>query len=231
MQRLLSLLTLCALGTASAAGPNVIQPATNLGLSGLEFGVAGGYAAGLNGEAFVHAPNVAGPLGVKLGVGYTKAADALRDDVSVNSTLGLDTFGSFKEKGQATESGSHTTVALDGTYNLGQLGGGLDAMAYAGGRYGKFSATETYAADAVPSATTSTTAFGVGAGLMVGYRVTDRASVVGDLGVDQYFKGTITNGTDAGTYRPNEAGYDDLRARFAFPGTVVKAKVGMKFNF
>ena len=69
------------------------------------------------------------------------------------------------------------------------------------------------------------------AGAMLGYRISDRASLVGDLGVDQYFNGAITNGTDAGTYQTGEAGYNDVRARFAFPGTVFKAKVGVKFNF
>ena len=231
MKKLVALAVTALAATAAAQTTVVVQPSSSLGLRGLEFGVLGGYAGGLNGEVFVHAPNVAGPVGIKASASYTSASDALRDDVSVNPTLGLDTFGEFKQQGLATESGSHATYALDGTYNLGQVGRGVDLTAYAGGRYGTFSATETYAGDASLSQTTRTSAFGVGAGAMLGYRISDRASLVGDLGVDQYFNGAITNGTDAGTYKVGEAGYNDVRARFAFPGTVFKAKVGVKFNF
>ena len=231
MKKFFALAAASVLATAAAQTTVVVQPAAGLGLRGAEFGVLGGYAGGLNGEVFVHVPNVAGPVGVKLSAAQTSASDALRDDVSVNSTLGLGTFGSYKNQGLATESGSHTTYGLDGTYNLGQVGSGVDLTAYAGARYGTFSATETYANDAALTQTTRTSAFGVGAGAMLGYRISDRASLVGDLGVDQYFNGAITNGTDAGTYQTNEAGYNDVRARFNFPGTVLKAKIGVKFNF
>ncbi|MDO4246196.1 hypothetical protein ACINK0_08840 [Deinococcus sp. VB343] len=233
MKKFLAVVTTTLLASASAQTV-VVQPSSSLGLNGLEFGVLGGYAGGLNGEVFVHAPNVAGPVGVKASAAYTSASDAIRDNVDItgnNSGLNLGTFGSYKEKGLATESGSHTTYALDATYNLGRVSAGTDLTLYAGGRYGNFSATETYANEAALTQTTRTSAFGVGAGAMLGYRLSDRASLVGDLGIDQYFNGTITNGTDNGTYNPNEAGYNDIRARFAFPGTVFKAKVGMKFNF
>lgn len=208
----------------------VVQPSTGLGLSGLEFGVSGGYAGGLSGSAFVHAPNVLGPVGVRAEVSTTRPSDSLRDDVDVGVGTGvnLGTFGSLKSQGVATESGSHTTFALDGTYNLGNLTSGVTATAYAGGRYGLFSATETYANSAALTQTTRTSALGIGAGAMLGYALNDRVSVIGDVGVDQYFNGTLTNGTDAGTYQPGEAGYNDLRSRFAFPGTVFKAKVGFK---
>lgn len=228
-------LSLTSLLAAASAQTVIVQPSASLGLRGTEFGVSAGYAAGGSVEAFVHAPNVAGPVGIKLGVAYTKPSDSIRDDVDIsgaNSGLTLGTFGSYKADG-ATESGSHLTVGLDGTYDLGPVGTNLRALGYAGGRYGMFSATENY--DDASSTTTSMNAFGVGVGAQLGYRLANGMTLFGDLGVDQYFNGPLRSvktgaNQNADVIPTNDALYASQRARFAFPGTVFKAKIGLKFG-
>lgn len=218
---------------AAATSSASAQFVSGSSLNGVELGLSAGYASGLSGGAFVHVPNVAGPVGLRASVDYVRPSDALRDDVDVGagSGLTLGTFGSFKGRGQATESGSQTMLGLDGTYSLGEIAPGVDATAYAGGRYGRFSATETYAGSNANSQTTTTNAFGIGAGAMLSYALAGNISLFGDLGLDHYFPSTLSNGTDAGTYAPGEAGYNDVRSRFAFPGTVVKAKIGVKLSY
>lgn len=216
-----SLIAAATLGTAASAQS----------IKGVELGLTGGYASGLSGEVFVHAPNVAGPIGVKVSAAYTKPSDNIRDDVAINPALPNITFGSLKSAG-ATESGSHTTFGLDGTYNLGEVAPGVSAMAYAGGRYGMFSATETYPASG--STTYSMNSLGIGAGAQLAYALAGNISLVGDIGVDQYFNGAINysgTNTPAGSYGTGEAGYNDVRNRLAFPGTVFKAKIGVKISY
>lgn len=224
MKRLIPAALLLTAATATSAGAQSMK--------NIELGLTAGYAAGLSGEVFVHAPNLAGPIGLKVSAAYTNPSDSLVDSVDVGAGTGLTlgTFGSFKNQGLASESGSHLVLGVDGTYNLGEVTPGITALGYAGGRYAMFKATETYANSAATSQTTSTNAFGIGAGVMLGYALAGNMSLVGDLGVDYYFPSTITNGTAAGTYAPGEAGYNDLRSRFAFPGAVFKAKIGVKFG-
>lgn len=201
-------------------------------LSGVEFGLTGGWANGLSGEVFVHVPNVAGPVGVKAGLAYTRASDAIND----NDNFGIEgnpTFGDLKDSLGATEYGSHTSVSLDGTYGLGELSPGVDATFYGGGRYGMFRSVEDYGVDG--NVTYSSNAFGIGAGVMVGYALTGSLSLVGDLGVDHYFKSSITTGgsnTDAGgTYAPGSTDYALYDNRFVRPGTVFKLRLGVKTSF
>lgn len=59
MKKLLPMTLLTIAATTATAGAQ--------SLSGVELGLTGGYAYGLSGEFFVHAPNVAGPVGVKAG--------------------------------------------------------------------------------------------------------------------------------------------------------------------
>lgn len=196
----------------------------------VELGLTAGYAAGLSGEIFVHKPNVAGPIGVKLSAAYTSPSDSIRDDVDIGAGTGitLGTFGSYKANAGATESGSHLTLGLDGTYNVGEISPGISALLYAGGRYGMFKATETYASS---STTYSMNSFGVGAGAQLSYALAGNISLVGDFGLDQYFNGGITaSNSNVGAINPGSTGYSDLRSRFAFPGTVLKAKIGVKFG-
>ncbi|MBB5233422.1 hypothetical protein [Deinococcus budaensis] len=236
MKKILALTLSAALATAGAQSVNTI-PATPIGtgLSGVELGLTGGYAGGLSGELFVHVPNVAGPVGVKAGVSYTRAADAINDASPVDPT-GLFfpttyTFGQAKADGDASESGSRTVFSLDGTYNLGQLSPGLSSTLYAGGRYGMFRSTEVF--NEQPLVYTSS-AFGLGAGVMLSYPVSGNLSLVGDLGVDQFFGSSITTRDADGntdTFRSGEANYNDVSSRFVRPGTVFKARIGIKTTF
>lgn len=225
MNKLLALTLSAGLATAGAQTFNT----TGTGLNGVELGLTGGYAGGLSGEVFIHAPNVAGPVGIKAGVSYTRPSDSLNDEAAFTDT-GTDddlTFGDLKTIFGATESGSHTSFSLDGTYNVGQLAPGADALIYAGGRYGMFRSSVTAENE---TTTYSSNAFGIGAGVMVSYPLSGNLSVVGDLGVDQYFKSTIrvSNGD---SFAPGDAEYgfyDNLVVR---PGTVFKARIGIKTGF
>lgn len=225
MKRLISTAAVLTALTAATAHAQTSRP--------IELGLTAGYASGMSGEVFVHAPNVAGPIGVKLSAAYTRPSDSIVDsvDIGAGSGLTLGTFGSFKAQGLASESGSHFVIGLDGTYNLGEVTPGISVLGYAGGRYGMFKATETYANDAALSNTYSTSAFGVGAGAQLSYALAGNMSLVGDLGVDHFFNSAINiSGGANDTYNAGEAGYSDLRSRLAFPGTVFKVKVGLKFS-
>lgn len=196
-------------------------------LSGVQLGLTGGYASGLSGEIFVLTPNVAGPVGVKVGVATTRAADAIND----SSDIGAGPFSAAKANG-ATESGSHTVTSVDATYGLGEVAPGVQATLYGGGRYGAFKSTESYGNSG--SVTYSSNSFGIGAGAMVNYALTGNLGLVGDLGVDHYFKSNINTSTSTGgsdSFAPNEAGYDTLDNRFVRPGTTFKARVGVTYNF
>ncbi|MFC6748588.1 hypothetical protein [Deinococcus aquaticus] len=201
-------------------------------LSGVELGLTGGYAGGLSGEAFVHAPNVIGPVGVKAGVAVTRSADAIND--SSKDALGT-TFADRKKNDGFTESGSQTVVSLDGTYSLGEVAPGVDTTLYAGGRYGMFRATET--ANSTSSNVYSSNSFGIGAGVMASYALSGNISLVGDLGVDHFFKNTINvDSTNAGNtttynYPTSDADYAYNDSRFVRPGTNFKARVGIKATF
>lgn len=229
MKKLLALTLSAGLATAGA------QTFSTTGLNGVELGLTGGYAGGLSGEVFVHAPNVAGPVGVKAGVSFTRAADAINDASPVDPTGIIFpttyTFGQAKAAGDASESGSHTVFSLDGTYNVGEITPGLSTTLYAGGRYGMFRATQVFNEQPVVY---SSNAFGIGAGVMLSYPVSGNLSVVGDLGVDQFFGSSITTRDADGntdTFRSGEGGYDDVNNRFVRPGTVFKARIGIKTSF
>ncbi|WP_343760103.1 hypothetical protein [Deinococcus depolymerans] len=211
-------LTLLAL-TATTAGAQ--------SLNGVQLGLTGGYASGLSGEIFVLTPNVVGPVGVKVGVATTRAADAINDD----SDIGSGKFSAAKANG-ATESGMHTVTSMDATYSLGEVAPGVNATLYGGGRYGAFNATESYGNSG--SVTYSTNSFGVGAGAMVNYALTGNLGLVGDLGVDHFFKNTINTTTSTGgsdSFTTTDAGYQAIDNRFVRPGTNFKARVGVTYNF
>ncbi|GGS15110.1 hypothetical protein GCM10008961_03010 [Deinococcus knuensis] len=226
MKNLISLTVLAIAASTATAGAQ--------SLSGVELGLTGGYAGGLSGEAFVHAPNVVGPVGVKAGVAVTRSADAINDsNDGTTDGSGPFTFGELKQSLGATESGSQTVVSLDGTYSLGEVAPGVDTTLYAGGRYGMFRSTEDYGADG--NVTYSSNSFGIGAGVMASYALSGNISLVGDLGVDHFFKSSITTGgsdTNAGgTFNTGDAGYSVYDDRFVRPGTNFKARVGVKATF
>lgn len=223
MNKLLSLTTLALITAGSASAQSVVyrQP--------LELGLTGGYAGGLSGEAFVHAPNVAGPVGIKAGVAVSKAS------LNEGAQFGGATYGDIKRTAAAsgtpvTDGGTNTVVSLDGTYSLGELAPGVDATVYAGPRYGMFNRYVTFG-----SSTTnfSSSAFGLGAGVMASYALTPSTSIVGDLGADHFFNSGITasQGGVNDTLNPGDTGYDEMRSLTNVPGTQFKARIGVKFGF
>ncbi|UBV41724.1 hypothetical protein LAJ19_08670 [Deinococcus taeanensis] len=226
MKPLLTLTLLTLAATTATAGAQ--------SLSGVELGLTGGYAGGLSGELFVHAPNVAGPIGVKAGVAYTRASDAINDNSPELPGISGpdDTFGKAKAAGRASESGSHTVISLDGTYGLGELTPGVDAALYGGARYGVFRSVADYGSNG--ATTYSSNAFGIGAGVMVSYALTGTLSLVGDLGVDHYFKSAIRTDDGNGntdTIATNDGSYSTFDNTFVRPGTVFKARIGVKSTF
>lgn len=219
MKKLLALTLSAGLATAGA------QTLSSTGLNGIELGLTGGYANGLSGEVFVHAPNVAGPFGVKAGVSFART-DRLNDNAAAIDLGDADpiTLGELKELFEVTETGSDTVASLDGTYSLGELTPGLEATAYAGARYGMFRGTLSYEGE---STTYSSNNFGVGAGVMFGYALTGNLSVIADLGVDQFFNSNVSVSQSSGeptTYEPTSNFYRQ-------PGTVFKARIGVKTSF
>ncbi|EYB67903.1 hypothetical protein DEIPH_ctg031orf0046 [Deinococcus phoenicis] len=229
MKKLLALTLSAGLATAGAQ-------TYSTGLNGVELGLTGGYAGGLSGEAFVHVPNVAGPIGVKAGVSFTRPSDSINDNSPVDPVGVLFpttyTFGQAKADGVATESGSRTVVSLDGTYSLGEVTPGVGTTLYAGGRYGMFRSTADYGNSG--STTYSSSAFGIGAGVMVSYALAGNISLVGDLGIDQFFGSSINVTSSNGnvdTYTRSDAGYNDVSNQFVRPGTVFKARIGIKTSF
>lgn len=231
--KLTHVLAATALATAATAGAQSI-----------ELGLTGGYAGGLSGEVFIHSPNVIGPVGVKFGVAYARAADAINDSAPYDPSGVIFpttyTFGNAKQStasgGQdATESGTHIIVGLDATYGLGELAPGIETTLYAGGRYGMFRSTEAVSG---ASTTYSSNGLGLGGGAMVSYALTGNLSVVGDLGADYFFKGPIgisskkadgTTTTDS--ISRNDANYATFNNRVVRPGVEFKARIGIKYSF
>ncbi|MDV6374854.1 hypothetical protein [Deinococcus arenicola] len=232
MKNIIALTILAAAATAGAQTLDSVTTAvTNtITRNNIELGLTGGYAGGLSGEVFVHAPNVIGPVGVKVGVAYTRTSDAITD----SSDIGAGPFSGYKTAG-ATERGSATVVSVDGTYGLGEVAPGIDTMVYGGARYGKFSATEDYGSNL--TTTYSSNAFGLGAGAMASYALSGNLSLVGDVGADYFFKSTIDRksntaaGPTSDTYATEDVNYNDFNNRFIRPGTSFKARVGIKYMF
>ncbi|WP_029478237.1 outer membrane protein [Deinococcus frigens] len=227
MKKLISLTILAVSATAGAQAFN-----------NLHLGLTGGYAGGLSGEVFVHAPNVIGPVGVKVGVAYTRPSDSIND--ASPELPGLsgpgETFGAAKQAGRATESGSQTVVSIDGTYGLGEVAPGIDTLVYGGVRYGMFRANEEYGSGR--TTTYSSSSFGLGAGAMASYALTGNLSLVGDLGADYFFNSAInvnatkTDGTSySDRYDTSDGSYAENGARFIRPGTNFKARIGVKYMF
>ena len=118
----------------------------------------------------------------------------------------------------------HRRFSLDGTYALGQVAPGLNSLVYAGGRYGLFQGAINYEGE---STTYSSSNFGVGAGVMLSYPVGNNLSLVGDLGVDQFFNGAVTVRQSSG--EPTDSGA--AQGIYRQPGTVFKARIGIKTGF
>ncbi|MFC4425629.1 hypothetical protein [Deinococcus navajonensis] len=222
MKKFLALSVIALTATASAQTFST-QP--------FELGLTGGYAGGLSGEVFVHAPFISGPFGIKAGVSYARPTALFNE----NGSFGVITYGEAKRLVEASgeqvrEAGSNVVIGVDGTYSLGELAPGLDASVYAGGRYGLFNRSVSFGAE---TTTYTSNTFGIGAGVMASYPLSGNVSLVGDLGVDHFFDAAVTTSNADGTYsvNPGEAGYSDTRNLVNFPGTYFKARVGFKFMF
>lgn len=227
-----TLLALAALAATTASAQTFTRP--------VELGLSAGYAGGLSGEAFVHAPYVYGPFGVKAGVSYANVGNFNYDVdsssllVATPSLICTDPSGVYS----CQTSGSNLIIGLDGTYALGEVSPGLDADLYAGVRYGMFNRSYTTFAGAQNVGTTSYSmnAFGLGGGLMLGYAVNPGLSIFGDFGADYFFDSTLNqtgdlNGTTQTTaINTDNADYAALRSFTNMPNVNFKARVGVKFR-
>ncbi|MFD2608363.1 hypothetical protein ACFSR9_02775 [Deinococcus taklimakanensis] len=226
MNKLLSLTTLALITAGSASAQSVVyrQP--------LELGLTGGYAGGLSGEAFVHAPNVAGSVGIKAGVAVSKNRGSVNFK-NINPDSGFGYFAEFCQTIGCRLEGTDIVVSLDGTYNLGEFVPGVDVSLYAGPRYGIF--TRNFAvSEQDGSLTFDSKAFGLGAGVLASYALTPTASIIADLGANHFFNSPISFGgsnTPSETVDPSDPSHKDLREFSNMPGTQFKARVGVKFGF
>jgi hypothetical protein len=221
-----------------------LATAASAGAQSFELGLTGGYAGGLSGEIFLHSPNVIGPVGVKFGVSYARAADAINDSAPYDPSGAIYpstfTFGNAKQSTaagglDATESGSHLIVGLDATYGLGELAPGIDTTLYAGGRYGMFRSVEGVSG---ASTTYTSNEFGLGGGAMISYALTGNLSLVGDIGADYFLKGPISytstkadGTTTSDTFATGDANYAAYNTRVVRPGVEFKARIGIKYMF
>jgi hypothetical protein len=215
-----TLLALAALAATTTSAQTFTRP--------VELGLSAGYAGGLSGEAFVHAPYVYGPFGVKAGVSYANVGNFNYDRNSPNLVVaGASAY--CQDVGGCSTNGSNLIIGLDGTYALGELSPGLDADLYAGVRYGMFNRSLTAFGD---TTTYSMNSFGLGGGLMLGYAVNPGLSLFGDLGADYFFNSalTSTNSTDSVTLNPGDADYAAFRSFTNMPNVNFKARVGVKFR-
>jgi hypothetical protein len=199
----------------------------------LELGLTGGYAGGGNVGVFVGYKNLAGPIGARIGLSRSRNNNGFNDDRDLSGGV-LGTVGQNKANGNITgEAATAQTVSLDATYDLGQPLPGLETGIYAGLRYGAFNSRLTFRGGQYTDYSSS--AFGVGVGSQAGYLITNNISVVGDLGVDQYFPGNTINTRDSqgntDSFQKGQGGYDSVNAAVRRPGTVLKASLGLKYKF
>ncbi|MFC4452822.1 hypothetical protein [Deinococcus sonorensis] len=220
--------TLIALTAASAlatAGAQAVSPNFNT----IDLGLSAGYQGGLSGGVSVHARNVIGAFGLRIGADITKVNDALNDSAAFGPT---GTWGDYKNSANATESGRSTTIGVDATYELGDIAPGISTYAYAGPRYNMYSATADFGSSGKTTYTTNQ--LGLGAGAVAGYAIGNGLTLTGDLGVDYYFPSSINSNDGAGntdTFARGEAGYAEADALVNQPRTVLKAKLGIAYRF
>lgn len=198
----------------------------------IELGLIGGYANGKSVQVFVNYNNLAGPIGARLSVTNSSNGNGFDDNADLSAGL-LGTIGQQKKSGLImVEGGSLTSYGLDATYDLGQPVPGVATSVYGGVRYGQFNSRLQYAGQYTDY---SSKAFGVGVGSQVGYLLTNNISLIGDLGVDQYFhSGPITsrdNKNNTDTFKPEEASYAAVNKAVIRPSTVFKAMLGVKYSF
>ncbi|PJI52732.1 hypothetical protein CTI14_38060 [Methylobacterium radiotolerans] len=220
-----TLLALAALAATTASAQTFTRP--------VELGLSAGYAGGLSGEAFVQAPYVYGPFGVKAGVAYTSVNPVFNPSNDPNDLISV-TYLLARQGGlTGQETGSNLVLGVDGTYALGELAPGFDADVYAGLRYGMSSRSGTIAGI---TSTTVSNRFGIGGGALLSYAINPGLSIFGDLGADYFFDAPITtsfsNGDPSFTTNPGDKqyNYDQYKSFYSFQNLIFKARVGVKFR-
>ena len=76
--RSLAALTLTIAATATTAGAQTFTP----NLNNVELGLNAGYQQGLSGGLTLRAANIAGPIGIRVGIDYSNVTDSLNDNVA-----------------------------------------------------------------------------------------------------------------------------------------------------
>lgn len=221
-------LLLLALPAASA---QTAAPSFPFTYNNVQIGLLGGYAGGGSAQVFANYNNVVGPLGLRLSVGRSSKEGGF-DDAADLGLLG--SIGQQKKSGLI--SGERTSTlfyGLGATYDLGQQIPGLETSLYGGLRYGQFNSRLTYRGGQYTDFSSS--AFGMGIGSQAAYLLTNSLSVVGDVGLDQYFGGGPVvrrdNKNNTDTFKRGEGGYDIIDKAIKRPGTVLKVMLGLRYSF
>ncbi len=228
MRSLAALTLTIVAATAATAGAQTFTP----NLNNVELGLNAGYQQGLSGGLTLRAANVAGPIGIRVGIDYSNVTDALNDNAELLPGV---TVAQRKAAGDK-ESGSSVTTSLDATYDLPAVAPGFNAYVYGGARYNMFSASLDQTSSGSGTVTYTTNQFGLGAGVAAGYAITGNLSLTGDLGVDYFFPSSFSTNTGGvngtgDTFKPGEGGYTQVDSLVNQPTTAVKAKIGLAYRF
>ncbi len=228
MRSLAALTLTIVAATATTAGAQTFTP----NLNNVELGLNAGYQQGLSGGLTLRAANIAGPVGIRVGIDYSNVSDALNDNAAFLPGV---TVAQRKAAGDK-EYGSSTTASLDATYDLPAVAPGFNAYVYGGARYNMFSASLDQSSSGSGTVTYTTNQFGLGAGVAAGYAITGNLSLTGDLGVDYYFPSSFNTNTGGvngtgDTYKPGEGGYTEIDTLVNQPSTAFKAKIGLAYRF
>ncbi|AZI41579.1 hypothetical protein EHF33_01425 [Deinococcus psychrotolerans] len=217
--------------TLPAASAQTAPAALPFSYTNFQFGLLGGYADGRSVRVFANYNNLAGPLGLRLSVGRSSKEGGFDEDADLGL---LGSIGQQKKSGLiSSERANALFFGLGATYDLGQQIPGLETSFYGGLRYGRFNSRLTYKGGQYTDYSSS--AFGIGLGSQAAYLLTNSLSVVGDVGVDQYFGGgpivsrDDRNNTD--TFKPGEGGYEAINKAVKRPGTVLKVMLGVRYSF
>jgi len=206
-----------------------------------KFSVEGGagFYGGLGGQlAVVVEDLVQGlPLGLRLGVGFAQS-DALDDAYDLG---GGTKWGDYKNTNQLSEWGQNITLSADVLYKVSVQGLPVEVAPYVGLRYNFFSGGYTDPQNNLPNIkaeTASSNQFGLGLGARLAYPLAPNLRVVGDLGVDYFFKACIEGRTepDAGsptsqTVCPGDTAYPNLDKFVTQPEWVLKLRLGLAYRF
>jgi hypothetical protein len=173
----------------------------------------GGWFNGLSGEAGIAIFNVGGtPIGLRLGLGLSGTAALNQGELSGNLT---------------SNSASNFTLGLDVSYSI-DFQSNFTLTPYLGGRLNMFSGS--YAGSI--NGTLSSNQFGAGAGIRLGYFIDSQFSFLADVGADYYFESNYT--ISGGNFKGGDTFPTQTKTVATIvnePGLVVKARVGLAFNF